>query len=147
LGYNIQLDDRVEDGDEAMTQLAVQVSNAQKAALLIELLSAIDFVEDVTIMSDSNGSEAAYSRPYYSLQHAQMLQEEAAFDTMLPELRHRYPNEFVAMTQQQVVDHDQDEVALANRVHVRYPDALILIRPVLEQPEPPLVFRSPRFTR
>lgn len=130
-----------------MTQLAVQVSNIQKAALLIELLSAIDFVEAVTIMSDNNDREETAPRPYYSPQHEQMLQEEAAFDALLPELRTRYPNEFVAMAQQQVVDHDQDEITLVNRVYTRYPDALILIRPVLEQMEPPLVFRSPRFTR
>jgi hypothetical protein len=134
-------------GDEAMTQLAVQVSNTQKAALLIELLSAVDFVEAVTVINDSKGSEEAAPRPYRSLQHEQMLREEAAFDAMLPELRGRYPNEFIAMAQQQVVDHDQDEIALADRVHTRFPDALILIRPVLDQPEPPLVFRSPRFTR
>ena len=130
-----------------MTQLAVQVSNAQKAALLMELLSAVDFVEAVTTLRDNNRSEEAYPRPYYSPQHAQMLQEEVAFDAMLPELLGRYPNEFVAMAQQQVVDHDQDEIALANRVHTRYPDTLILIRPVVEQPEAPLVFRSPRFAK
>jgi hypothetical protein len=130
-----------------MTQLAVQLSNAQKAALLMELLSAVDFVEAVTIISDNNRSEEAYPRPYYSPQHAQMLQEEVAFDAMLPELLRRYPNEFVAMAQQQIVDHDQDEITLANRVHTRYPDALILIRPVVKQPEAPLVFRSPRFAK
>ena len=82
-----------------MPQLAVQVPNAQKAALLIELLSAIDFVEAVTIISDNNRSEEAYPRPNYSPQYAQMLQEEAAFDALLPELLRRYPHEFVAMAQ------------------------------------------------
>jgi hypothetical protein len=130
-----------------MTQLAVQVSDAQKAALLIELLSALDFVDGVTITNESNGVEEAYPRPYCSPQRAQMLQEEAAFDAMLPELLRHYPNEFVAVVQQQVVDHDHDEVALAKRVHERYPDPVILIRPVLDQPEPPLIFRSPRFIR
>ena len=130
-----------------MTQLAIQVSDAQKAALLVELLSSLDFVDAVTIENESNGIEQIYPMPHYSPQYAEMLQEEAAFDAMLPELLHHYHNEFVAMYQQQVVDHDHNEIALANRIRDDYPDAVVLIRPVLEHPEPPLVFRSPRFTR
>jgi hypothetical protein len=130
-----------------MTQLAVQVSDEHKAALLIELLYALDFFDAVTITHESNGMEESYPMPYHSSQRAQMLQEEATFDAILPELLCRYPNEFVAMYQQQVVDHDHDEIALAERVHERYSDAVILIRPVLDQPESPLVFRSPRFVR
>lgn len=130
-----------------MTHLAVQISDAQKADLLIQLLSALDFVEAVTVIPEPNGLPETYPNAYHSPQHAQMLQEEVAFDALLPELLSRYPNEFVAMAHQQVLDHDQDEISLATRVHTRYPDTLILIRPVLAQPEQPLVFRSPRLVR
>lgn len=130
-----------------MTHLAVQISDAQKADLLIQLLSALDFVEAVTLIPEPNGLPESYPSAYHSPQHAQMLQEEVAFDALLPELLSRYPNEFVAMAHQQVLDHDQDEITLATRVHTRYPDTVILIRPVLEEPEPPLVFRSPRLVR
>ena len=73
-----------------------------------------------------------------------MLHVEAAFEAMLTALLAQYAGEFVAIHQQQVVDHDPDELTLFDRICRDYPDEVVLIRPVLATSEPPLNFRSPR---
>lgn len=130
-----------------MTQLAIQVSDVQKAALLVELLSSLDFVEEIMINDEDSGFDQSYLMPHTSSERMQMLKEEAAFDAMRSELLNQYREEFVAIYQQQVIDHDPDELALVERICESYPDETVLIRQVLETPEPPLVFRSPRFSR
>lgn len=77
-----------------------------------------------------------------------MLREVAAFEAMRDELWERYPNQYAALHQGQVVDHDDDKVALLRRVRAgRSPDDVVLIRQVLAAEPPPLQFRSPRFVR
>jgi hypothetical protein len=77
-------------------------------------------------------------------QREAMLREEAAFEQKRVALWQQYANQFVAMHQAEVVDHDADEETLIARIEAAYPDKVVLIRQVLEKPEPPLVFRSPR---
>ncbi len=45
--------------------------------------------------------------------------EAAAFRRMVPILLAQYPNEFVAVHDEQVIDHDADDIALIQRVHSR----------------------------
>jgi len=73
-----------------MTQLAIQVSDAQKAALLVELLSSLDFVEEIMINDEHSGFDQSYLMPHTSPERVQMLKEEAAFDTMRSELLAQY---------------------------------------------------------
>lgn len=130
-----------------MKQIAIEVADEQKADLLVELLSSLDFVQALEV-HESNGqvkrTEETYPRPYISPQHEQMRKEERAFDSMHADLIANHLGEFVAVFQQNVVDHHQDELALLGRINRFYPDDVVLIRPVLEHPEPTLVFRSPR---
>lgn len=77
----------------------------------------------------------------------QMEAEQAAFEEMRPALQARYRGEFVAIHEGKMVDHDNDEVNLLKRVQAQFPDQLVLIREVTEEPLPMLHFRSPRFVR
>ena len=130
-----------------MTQLIVEISNKQKADLVVELLSSLDFVDNVIVTGEEPGFTQAYLLPHVSPERRQMLEEEAAFEAMLTALLAQYAGEFVAIHQQQVVDHDPDELTLFDRICRNYPDEVVLIRPVLATLEPPLNFRSPRLIR
>jgi hypothetical protein len=63
-----------------------------------------------------------------------MLREEAAFDAMKPDLLAKYLNEYVAVYQGQVVDHDNDELVLLERLDQQYPTQVVLLRQVLPHP-------------
>jgi hypothetical protein len=129
-----------------MKQIAIQVEDDQKAALLTELLSSLDFVRMLEV-SDPNGvsyaTERVYPIPHISPEHAQMRKEEAAFEAMKPRLIAEHDRQFVAVFNQKMVDHDENELALLNRINQNYPNDIVLIRQVLEQSEPALMFRSP----
>jgi hypothetical protein len=73
-----------------------------------------------------------------------MQQESDAFRRMHTDLLARYPNEYVAIHQGQLVDHDADQLALLARIEDRYPDIPVLIRQVLPEPDEKFTFRSPR---
>jgi hypothetical protein len=133
-----------------LTQIVIEVADDHKAGLLVELLSSLDFVDTLEV-SAGNGSTQRpiqfYAKPYIGPSHAQMLEEERTFDAMKERLVADYVGQFVAIFQQEVVDHDCDEQALLARINERYPDDVVLIRQVLEQDEPPFLFRSPHLVR
>ncbi|MCA9922426.1 MAG: hypothetical protein KC421_08640 [Anaerolineales bacterium] len=70
--------------------------------------------------------------------------EEAVFQTQHGELLERYNSQFIAMHQGQVVDHDQDELALYLRIRKQYPSIGILIKQVTSEPEIVWHVHSPR---
>ena len=74
-----------------------------------------------------------------------MDQEVAAFETMHEELWKKYPNQFVAVYQGQVIDFDEDEWNLLARIDEKYPDEVVLIRQVQSELPGDIIFRSPRF--
>ena len=74
-----------------------------------------------------------------------MMQHESdAFRRMHADLLARYPNEYVAIHQGQLVDHGADQLALLARIEDRFPDVPVLIRQVLPEPDEIFNFRSPR---
>jgi len=60
------------------------------------------------------------------------------------QLKQTYLGRFVAMHHGQVIDYDQDVVLLHQRIRRKYGREAILIRQVEEEPERPLIMRSPR---
>lgn len=80
-------------------------------------------------------------------QEAVMAREETAYRAMHAELLVNYAGDYVAIHQGQLVDHDEDELALLHRLEEQYPDEVVLMKQVRPLPEPILHFRSPRFTR
>ncbi|MFZ0547071.1 MAG: DUF5678 domain-containing protein [Candidatus Promineifilaceae bacterium] len=81
------------------------------------------------------------------LDQAQMVQEVQAYVAMHAELLRKYAGEYVAIHNGNLVDHDEDLLALLERREKRYPDEVVMIRQVLAEPDPILHFRSPRLIR
>jgi hypothetical protein len=109
------------------------------AQLAQETQSEIDDVlEEIVIRS--------FPPLYVSPDQPKMLREVAAFEAMHPELWEKYPNEFVAVYQGKVIDHDLDEMVLVDRVHETYPNEVITVDKVLPQLQREIIFRSPRYS-
>jgi hypothetical protein len=70
--------------------------------------------------------------------------EEAAFHRLHPELWLKYPGEYVAIYNEEMIDHDPDQIALYLRVKAHHPDQFVWIAPVRAQVEEEYVMRSPR---
>ena len=87
---------------------------------------------------------AAFPPLYQHPNRATMEQEVAAFEVMHPQLWRQYPHQYVAIRQGAVIDYDDDELALVNRIDEVYPETVVLIRQVQPQLQPVLNMRSPR---
>jgi phage terminase large subunit-like protein len=61
--------------------------------------------------------------------------EIKAFQQMYSDLLMRFADEYIAIFEAELVDHDADFVALLERVEQKYPDDFVLIRPVRKEPE------------
>lgn len=57
------------------------------------------------------------------------------FRHLHPQFLANYPDQYVAIHQDKVVDHDPDRVALLERINSNYPDTFILVRQVRPEPE------------
>ncbi|MCK5750769.1 MAG: hypothetical protein KAH44_31420 [Oricola sp.] len=71
--------------------------------------------------------------------------EISAFHRLHPTLLEHYPGEFVAIYDQQLVDHDPQKLALYQRIQERYPEQFVLLRRVEKEPERELLFHSTRY--
>ena len=108
-----------------MQQIVLQVRDEQKAAMLRELLSALDFVERVrtTEVTEPDNGESGEQTPLGLDRHPQrdrMNREVTAFESRHEELKESYLGQFVAMRQGKVIDSDTDE----QRLIVRYKQRL-----------------------
>jgi len=94
-------------------------------------------------MTSSRNSELG---KYISIDRLEYLdRQEALFDQAKPLLLSQYPSEFIAFEDNIVLDHDNNEKALVQRVYSQRPNQDILIRQVLEH-EPRLTVRGARFS-
>ncbi len=75
-----------------------------------------------------------------------MLREAAAFVAMHPILWRDFPNQYAAILDGKLVDHDADPVALLQRVQRNFPDRTVLRRKVGPVADRVLRFRSPRIS-
>lgn len=78
---------------------------------------------------------------------AEMLQEVAAYEALLPLLVEQYLGKYVAIYQGNVVDVDEDLEEIICRVREVYLDQIILIRKVEASLPPEIRIRSPRLIR
>ncbi len=76
-----------------------------------------------------------------------MKREIEAYHQLHTALVATHLGEFVAIFQGQVVDHDEDPVALHQRVKTNFPEKIVLSRKVTVEPEPIVHMRSPRLER
>ena len=72
--------------------------------------------------------------------------ELEAFRTVHADLLTTYRNEYVAIHEGQVIDHDRDELSLFLRVEEQHPNVPVLIRKVRPEVEEIYTIRSPRFS-
>jgi hypothetical protein len=80
------------------------------------------------------------TEPDAAVQH-----EITAYHALHPMLWSQYPKQHVAIHGGQLLDHDENKVALRRRINQSYPNQFVLIRQVEREPERVLYFRSPRF--
>lgn len=138
-------------------RIALQVENEQKAHLLVELLSSLDFIEQIDVEeaknSDSitvpdavNGvnNESHFLQPHINPNREAMLSEKRAYQGLKKELIENYLNQYVAIFQEKLVDHDIDQMVLIERLNQNFPEQTVLIEKVETRPEPILHYRSPR---
>lgn len=76
-----------------------------------------------------------------------MRQEKAAYLAIPPELMAHYAGQYVAIYGGQLIDHDQDEIALLRRLEARYRHDVVLMKKVRPLPEPQLRHRLLRPVR
>jgi hypothetical protein len=72
--------------------------------------------------------------------------EKEAFQQLHATLWHQYPGAYVAIHGGQLVDVDQDRVALFKRIDEQFPQKIVLIRQVREEPEIVYEHRSIRWS-
>lgn len=105
-------------------------------------------LKDVANQKETSADELAEQaiRQFLRDETRRMIQRESkAFRAMHAQLFAKYPGQYVAIYQGRVIDHDEDQLALFLRVDERYPQAPLLIKQVLSEPEEVYVLRSPRF--
>jgi ferric iron reductase protein FhuF len=67
-----------------------------------------------------------------------------AFQAQLPDLVMQFPDEYVAIHEGRVIDHDTDLRSLHSRVYAQMGSVPVLLQKVTETPAPEILVRSPR---
>ncbi|NKQ35850.1 MAG: hypothetical protein HF973_09575 [Chloroflexi bacterium] len=70
--------------------------------------------------------------------------EEAAWLRLHPWLWEHYPGQYVAIYGGELIDHDNDQITLYERIRKRYPNEFVWIAQVKAAPLEEYVIRSPR---
>ena len=78
------------------------------------------------------------------LEWEKMEAEMAAFRSQLPALLATYPDQYVAVHQGQVIDHDVDLRVLHGRVYAKMGVIPVLLQKVTAEPAPDILVRGPR---
>jgi hypothetical protein len=76
-----------------------------------------------------------------------MEREMAAYQTMHPQLLSQYKNQYVAILDGRLVDHDTNQLALVKRRLQKYPNQTVLITQVRPEPIRTIQIRSPRLLK
>jgi hypothetical protein len=79
----------------------------------------------------------------HRLQQEKIDREAEAYQGMYDTLRCRFPGRWVAIHNQELVDHDSDSQALYQRVRKRFGRTSVLIRQVTERPVDEIWMRTP----
>lgn len=74
-----------------------------------------------------------------------MQAEIEAFTELHSTLWQNYPNQYVAIYQGKLIDHDPNKLSLFERIEKSHPNEFVLMRPVQQQPTREFHFRSPRY--
>lgn len=102
------------------------------------IADALDLAEEIAAI-DSYTKVTNWSEPDEAVER-----EQAAYRLLHSSLWTTYPNQYVAVFNGTVIDHDRDGAALSTRMEQQYPDQFVLIRRVEQSTERVLYFRSPK---
>lgn len=145
-----------------MTKITITLNDDKKTDELLKLITALPYVEsahwDVTEEATNGHYEQALREasfgvdddesPFYHDPRTHLMDREiAAFEAMPAALVANYPEQYVAIFQGALVDHDADKALLLDRSAQSHPDDVVLIRQVRHTPRPPFRLRSPRLQR
>jgi predicted transcriptional regulator len=86
----------------------------------------------------------AFPAVYVSPDREAMEREQEAYERLRESLLATHEGQYVAIHGGELVDADADQMALVRRIKAGYPDRVVHIRQVRRDPEPELIFRSPR---
>ena len=110
-----------------------------------------DLAEQITYLAEKSqtSAEAIVDKALRSyvaqFRREKIRAETEAFNQQRKILLTKYLDQYVAIHNGQVIDHDQDLRTLHLRVFDRLGHTPVLLKQVTQEPERELVFRSPRF--
>lgn len=143
------------DTDQAnLKQLVERIKHGQEVILLqngrpIARLTPYDQPITVAIAHQSNEkNDTAVRPPFFTASNNDAMDKEiAAYEAQHAELLALYLDQYVALYQGKVVDHDPDQTTLLKRIDGRFPSTVVLIRRVQPALPGPLQIRSPRLAK
>ena len=112
-----------------------------------DLLEALDQTARQENVNVEELINAAVGQYLTQIRQRKIQVESRAFDAMKADLLAKYPGEYVAIHNGEVLDHDPDLRTLHLRVHEKHGRTPILLKQVLSSSERELVIRSPRLER
>ncbi|MEZ4593013.1 MAG: hypothetical protein R3D55_17995 [Chloroflexota bacterium] len=123
-------------------QITITVSSKVYRRILAQAEQSRTNVSDLLngVVANAFVSDASAETPHKKKCYARLRHTKRC--TLLVK---QFAGQFVAIHNGQVVDHDADKDALFFRVKQNFPNEIVLQRQVLENPDPVLHFRSPRF--
>lgn len=111
---------------------------------LLERAAEQYLVQATNSAKDFNGDEQEVSRE----DHERIIDEEQkAYEAQHEEIYKKYAGQYIAMRRGTLLDHDQDRLALLDRVRARFGQEPVLITPVLAEPVQEIFVRDYRSQR
>lgn len=108
---------------------------------LLEQIERLAQWQQVTVEAVT---ERAVSDYLDRLEWEKLQVEMSAFQAQLPTLLAMYPDQYVAIHDGQVIDHDADLRTLHSRVYARMGSIPVLLQKVTADSAPDILIRSPR---
>ncbi len=112
-----------------------------------DLLEALDQTARQEDMDVEELVNVAVGQFLVRIRQKKIQAEARAFDAMKADLLAKYPREYVAIHNGEVIDHDPDLRTLHLRVYKKHGRIPVLLKQVLPGPERELVIHSPRLER
>lgn len=111
------------------------------------LLEQIQWIAEWQQVTVDEVATRAVSSYLDRLEWEKLQAEMDAFRSQLPALLETYPDQYVAIHDGQVIDHNADLRALYSRVYARMGSVPVLLQKVTAAPFPDILVRGPRLER
>jgi ferric iron reductase protein FhuF len=112
-----------------------------------QLLEQVQWIAEWQQITTDEVATRAVSSYLDRLEWQKLEAEMAAFRSQLPTLLVAYSDQYVAIHDGHVIDHDADLRALHSRIYARMGATPILLQKVTAEPVPDILVRGPRFER